>query len=228
MKVAVLLSSGKDSMFAMQKAIEEGHKVVGLITVISKNKDSWMFHTPNIRMVEYQAKCLDLPLIKKETEGEKEKELSDLKQLIAEAKQKYKIEGVVSGAVHSRYQWNRIDKICGDLELVSIAPLWGYDQEQLIRDLLDNQYEIIISSIACEGLNERWLGRKIDKIALNELVELNRIIGINIAGEGGEYESLVLDCPLFKKRINIIKSRKNMESTNAGRLEIDKCKIVKK
>jgi diphthine-ammonia ligase len=225
MKIAALISSGKDSMFALYKALEEGHKLACIMYVESKNPDSFMFHTPNVKLVEKQAECLDIPFIKKVTKGEKEKELDDLKELISKAKEKYQIEGVVSGAVHSKYQWNRIDKICGNLELVSIAPLWNYDQEKLVRDIIDAKFEVIIQSIAGDGFDSSWLGRELDLATLEELKRLNEKYGVHIGGEGGEYESLVLDCPLFKKRIKIEKSTKQMDSSYSGRLIISKCKL---
>jgi diphthine-ammonia ligase len=220
MKLAALISSGKDSMFALQKAIEKGHEVACILTIESNNPDSFMFHTPNIHLVEAQAECLELPLLKKETEGKKEEELEDLKDLIKEAKEKYQIEGVVSGAVKSKYQWTRIDKICGNLELVSIAPLWDYDQEQLVKDIIDAKYEVIIQSVAGDGFDASWLGRKLDLDCLNDLKQLNKKYGTHIAGEGGETESLVLNCPLFKKRILIKTSNKQMDGTYSGRLII--------
>jgi len=228
MKIAVLISSGKDSIFALHKAIKEWHEICCILFIESKNKDSWMFHTPNINIVEKQAECLELPFLKKVTEGEKEEELRDLKELITEAKEIYQIDGVVSGAIHSKYQWTRIDKICGDLNLVSIAPLWDYNQEDLVREIIENKFEMIIQSIAAEGLDESWLGKKLDINTLNDLIKINKKIGINIAGEGGEYESLVLDCPLFKKRIKIIESEKQMENHYTGRLVIEKIKLINK
>jgi len=228
MKVAILLSSGKDSMLALHKAKEQGHEIVCLISMISENPASWMFHTPNIKLAEDQAKCLNLPIILKHTKGEKEIELEDLKEAIQEAKQKYNIEGIVSGALHSKYQWTRIDKICGDLELLSISPLWNYDQKELLIELINKNFKVIIVAVACDGLNKDWLGKEINTQTIQELDKLNKEIGINIAGEGGEYETLVLDCPLFTKSIEILKSEKKMENENTGYLDIQEIKLVEK
>ncbi len=228
MKVAALLSSGKDSMYALQMAIEAGHEVACVLTMKSSNKDSWMFHTPNVHLVEVQAHCLGIPLIIQETEGKKEDELDDLRTLIARAKEEYRIEGIVSGALHSQYQWKRIDKICGDLELLSIAPLWNYDQEELLKKLLAEKYEIIFVAIACDGLDRKWLGRILDATAIRELLVLNKKVGINVAGEGGEYESLVLDCPLFKKKIRIVHTKIEMEAQCTGRLIVEKIVLASK
>jgi len=228
MKLGALISGGKDSLYAMYKAKEEGHKIVCLITIESINKASWMFHTPNTHLTEIQSKSLGIPLIKIKTKGEKETELKDLKEAITQAIEKYNVEGIVCGALYSKYQWERVDKICGDLEINALCPLWHTNQEQLLHDLLKAKFEIIISSIACDGLNKTFLGRKFDEDLIKELVKLNKKIGINVAGEGGEYESFVLDMPLFKKRIKIEKAKIIMESENTGIYNIEKVKLVDK
>ncbi|MCD4740804.1 diphthine--ammonia ligase, partial [archaeon] len=133
MKVAILFSGGKDSCYAMHLAMQQ-HEPACLVTIVPEKPDSYMFHYPNIHLVDAQAALIGLPLIKKTTKAEKEKELEDLKKALQEAKQKYKIKGVVSGAIASNYQKTRVDKICEELGLESIAPLWGKNQEQLIKE----------------------------------------------------------------------------------------------
>ena len=227
-KLGVLFSSGKDSTYAMQIMKQQNYKISCLISLESLNKDSYMFHTPNISLVKTQAKCLGLPLVLQETKGVKEDELKDLEKAIKNARDKFGIEGVVTGAVYSNYQRERIEKICDRLSLKIFSPLWYYDQENLLRELLRNKFKIVISSIACDGLSEKWLGREIDLEAVDELVKLNKKIGMNVAGEGGEYESLVLDCPMFVSRIEIVTAFKKMDSEFSGRFDVKKVKLIKK
>ena len=219
MKLGVLFSGGKDSTYALDLADRDENKVVCLISIKSENKDSYMFHTPNIDITSLQSKSLDIPLIKKITKGEKEIELKDLENAIKEAKKKYGIEGVVTGAVESVYQGTRIQKICDKLKLWCFNPLWQFNQIDLLNELIKNKYEIIISSIAAYPLDESWLGRKIDKKVILELKNLKEKYGINPAGEGGEFESLVINCPKFDKKIRIKKSEKEYKN-NVGRYNI--------
>jgi asparagine synthase (glutamine-hydrolysing) len=205
MKLGVLFSGGKDSTFATELANSEQNEVVCLMSMKSKNKDSYMFHTPNIDLTEIQAKALGIPLISKKTNGEKEAELIDLRRLIQKAQKEYGIKGVVTGAVESVYQASRIQKICSDLNLWCFNPLWQLDQEDLLKQLLKRGYEVIISSIAAYPLDRKWLGRKLTNSMIEELVNLKEKFGVNPAGEGGEFESLVLNGPNFKKRIQINK-----------------------
>ncbi len=226
--IAVLFSSGKDSCFALQTMINRGFKVNCLITLRSKNPDSYMFHTPNIHMAELQAKAMEIPLIMAETAGKKEKELDDLKEALFIAKEKYKIEGVATGALFSNYQRERIEIIGDSLGLKVYSPLWHMDQEKEMRAILDAGYELIFSSIAAEGLDESWLGAKITQKHVDSLRLLNKKLGVNIAGEGGEFESLVLDAPMFKKKLAITDSEVVEENENTARLVVKKAELKDK
>ena len=224
MKLAVLFSGGKDSAYALYKARQE-HDVVCLISIISENKDSYMFHTPNIDLTQLQAQSLGLPLIKKVTKGIKEEELEDLKAAIMQAKEEYSVKGIVSGAFASAYQRDRIEKICNELNLECISPLWGKNPEKLMREMLKKGFKFLISSIAADGLDETWLGRVITDQDIDKLVELNKKIGIHIAFEGGEAETLMIQGPIFKKKIIIKKAEKIMEDKNTGMYRITKAEL---
>jgi len=225
LKLGVLFSSGKDSCYAAQIMQRQNYELSCLITIKSKNKDSFMFHTPNIDITDLQAKAMQIPLITQTTSGKKEDELKDLEKALIKAKQKYKIDAIVSGAIFSNYQRERIEKIADKLQLKIFSPLWHKPQEQLMKELLKNNYEIIISSIAADGLDKSWLGKKIDEKTLEKLKKINEKIGLNIAGEGGEFESLVLNCPLFKKRIKIEEAEIQMENQYTGKYIIKKAKL---
>ncbi len=203
MNVAVLISGGKDSALALYRALRRGYNVKYLVTMIPQREDSWMFHYPNVRLTSLFADACDLPLVKAETSGVKERELEDLKRLLV----KLDVEGVVSGAVCSVYQKSRLDRICAEIGLESISPLWHEDQKGLMEELLNNNFWVIFTGVYAYGLDQRWLGRRLDRDALIDLMELNRKYGISIMGEGGEYETLVLDAPFFRKRIRILRAR---------------------
>lgn len=202
MKAVVLFSGGKDSTMATYKAIEDGWDVEYLLSMISGNPESYMFHTSNIHLTELAAEAMDIPLIRASTPGIKEKELTDLKAVLADLKSKG-VDAVFSGALASSYQKSRIDKICQELSLKSVAPLWHVDPHSYMEEIIKLEFETILVSVSAEGLDESFLGRKLDLEVLDELVTINRKYGIHLAFEGGEAETLVLNCPLFKKRIMI-------------------------
>lgn len=226
MKVAVLYSGGKDSNMALFLARRNGYDVECLITIKSKNLASYMFHTANIDFVKEQAKSLEIPLIFLETKGEKEKELEDLKKAIKVAVKKYKIEGIVSGALASNYQKNRVDRICKELNLKSIAPLWHKNAEKVLKKMISEGFKILITAVAADGLDESWLGKEINFENLEKLKKLSKKYKFHPCFEGGEAESFVVDGPGFKKRIVVEKAVKKMESECCGVWQIKKVKLV--
>ncbi len=228
LRLGALISSGKDSMYALHVMDRQNYEISCLMSVKSKNPYSYMFHTPAIDIVDLQSESLGIPLVSVDTEGEKEQELKDLTRLLEEAKKKYKIEGVITGALFSDYQRSRIEKVCDSLSLKIFSPLWHLNQETEMRELMREGFEIWFSSVAAHGLDKDWLGRKIGSGDVDKLVKMNDDFGMNVAGEGGEYESLVLDCPLFQKIIKIETFDIEEESENNARLIVNKAKLVKK
>jgi len=227
MKLAALVSSGKDSLYALYLAKKE-HEISYIVTIISENVESYMYHVPNAKFVREQAKSMNIPLVMKKSIGKKEEELIDLKNILKNLKKKG-IDGIVSGAVASKYQKSRIDEICKELNLKHLSPLWGADPEKLVHDMINNNFKIIITAVGAPPLNDSWLGKKLDEVCLNELIKLNKSNKISINGEGGEYETFVIDCPLFTQKIEIVDSEKVWDSfTKSGVLEINKIKLVEK
>ena len=204
MRVVVLATGGKDSTLALFKVLNTGYEVKYLASMIPLREDSWMFHYPNIRLVDLFAEAVGIPLVKAETSGVKEEEVEDLKRLIAELD----VDGVVSGAIASEYQKVRVEKICEDLTLECISPLWHRNPLDILKEIVDLKFDVIITGVCAYGFDGEWLGKRIDHNAIKVLIELNRKYGVSLVGEGGEYETLVLDAPLFKKRIKIIEAEK--------------------
>ncbi|MDD4251243.1 MAG: diphthine--ammonia ligase [Candidatus ainarchaeum sp.] len=225
--IGVLLSTGKDSLSAMHLMQKKGYEIKCLITIDSKNKDSYMFHTPTIKLARLQSRALNIPLIIVKTNGVKEKELIDLKKAIFKAIKKYDIKGICSGALFSNYQKERIEKICGSLKISSFTPLWHLNQKDYLKFLLKENFSIMITKIACLGLDENWIGKILCEKDLLGLINLEKKFGVNIAGEGGEYETLVLDAPFFKKRI-LIDFDKKMENEFTGEIILKKAILKEK
>jgi asparagine synthase (glutamine-hydrolysing) len=218
-KLGVLFTGGKDSCYAMYLVKKQGFELACLISLESENPDSFMFHTPSISQVKKQADVLGLPLIIQQTKGEKEEELNDLDEAIKKAKNKFGIFGIVTGAIESVYQSSRIKKICDKYKLECINPLWHKDQINLLNELIENNFEVVITGVAAYPLTEKWIGRKIDKKFVEELKVLQKKYKINPAGEGGEFESFVLNCPMFKHALKIA-SKKITGSGNSFRMDL--------
>lgn len=220
MKLASLFSGGKDSCYATYLTKQQGHEIVCLISIFSKNLESYMFHTPSIKQVKKQAEAMNLPLIIQETKGEKEEELRDLERAIKTAIKEYKIQGIITGAIKSVYQSSRIQKICNKLKIECFNPLWQKDEIPYLNELIKNKFKVIITAVAAYPLDETWLGREIDNSFITDIKELNNKYKIHSAGEGGEFETFVLNCPLFKRPLKIM-DKKIYGKENSWWMEIE-------
>jgi len=226
MKLGVLFSGGKDSTLALHKAAEK-EEVVCLITLCSLNPESYMFHTPNINITTLQAKALCLPIITKVTKGEKEAELTDLEEAVTQAKKDFGVEGVVTGAVESVYQAERIQRICNRLDLWCFNPLWKHNQKALLEELIAKNFQVIISGIFAYPLDEKWLGKEINSEIIEKLLKLQREYGLSPSGEGGEIETTVLDAPLFKRKIELLQYTTEAKG-NSGVFRIKQARLAQK
>jgi len=223
MRLAALITGGKDSILALYKAQKMGHTINVLATMIPKRSDSYMFHFPNIHLTDHISRTIEIPLMKAETSGIKEKELEDLKNLLASLD----VDGVVSGAILSAYQKERIERICNDLGLESVTPLWHEDPYSILREMIALEFKTIIIGVYAYGFDKSWLGKEINTKTLEKLIELHEQYQISLVGEGGEYESLVLDAPFFKKRIEIVQAEATYENIS-GILVIKEVKLADK
>ena len=209
MRLAALTSGGKDSLYAVYLARKEGHDIRYLLSMMPESHESYMFHHPNIELTQIQAELMGIPLLVEKTSGEKEKELKDLERLILRVKDE--VDGILTGVIASNYQRERIDRICKKFSLECISPLWHINPEKYWHELMRSGFRIMITSVSAEGLDKGWLGRIIDEKTVDELKELNRRFKIHLSFEGGEAETLVLDCPMFEKGIKIVEAKREWD-----------------
>ena len=207
MDVAILFSGGKDSTMALYAALEAKEDVKYLLSIKSINDESYMFHVPNIHITDLLSQALDIPIMSVETEGIKEEELKDLKKAFVDLKN-LGVEAIYTGALYSVYQKSRIEKLGSEVGLKIISPFWHVDELEYMRKIVSLGFKIIISGVAAWGLDESWLGRVIDEDCIEDIVKLNEKYHVDIAFEGGEAETLAIDGPIFKKKIKILKYKK--------------------
>jgi len=220
MKAGVLFSGGKDSCYSAYLAKKQGYELACLISVFSENPDSYMFHTPSIEKTKQQAQVMNISLLIQETKGEKEKELEDLETAIKLAKEKYNIDAIFSGAIASTYQKSRIENICKKLKLKCFNPLWHKDELEYLHELINNKFKVLIIGIAAYPLDQSWLGRIIDEKFIEEVQVLKEKYKIHPAGEGGEFETFVVNCPLFKEELKVVDKKISGEK-NSWRMDLE-------
>ncbi len=208
MRLASLFSGGKDSTFSIFKMKELGHDVVCLITIQPNTDDSLLFHYPNSGMTKQLGEAMGIPSFRftlKKTS--KEEEVNSLKRAITKIKSIYDIQGLVHGGISSAFQRDNFQQACSMHDLRIFAPLWGIEPFEYMTDLIDKKFCIKIVGVSTMGLDQNWLGITLDKRSLHELEFLSTKYGFNLTFEGGEAETLIVDCPIFNKRLEINDAR---------------------
>ena len=203
MRVAVLFSGGKDSTYAGWLAQHQCWDIPILLTIAPSSQDSMMFHYPNVKWTRLQAQALGIKQHVVSTFANNE--LEELEKSLNDVKKQYSVDGLVTGAVASDYQKSRIDQICDRLQLKTYNPLWHKSSHRVANDLHQAGLKIIFTRVAANGLDSSWLGHVITGANWNRLMELSKKYRFNLSGEGGEYETFVIDAPHFARRIEIEK-----------------------
>jgi ABC transporter with metal-binding/Fe-S-binding domain ATP-binding protein len=225
-ELLALYTGGKDSHYAMIKAVEEGHTIKCIATAEPARADSYMFHAVNTRWARLHAEAMGIPHYFIPTSGVKEKEVEELGAALASLARECGVEGISTGAIASRYQKERVDKLAERLGLRHYAPLWGRDQAGLLFEEVSRESFVIVAAMAM-GLGEEWLGRRIGPEEAERLVELARRYGFSPVGEGGEYESFVVESPLFRgRRVEIRRAKKVWSPAGWGYLAIEDAALI--
>jgi ABC transporter with metal-binding/Fe-S-binding domain ATP-binding protein len=225
-----LFSGGKDSSWALYRALQN-REVARLVTVHPEG-DSYMYHVPATRLAGLAAESIGIPLVDVEpgdlgaedaadagAQGDREVEPLEaaLRSLPIE------VEGVVAGAVESAYQTDRIRGMCDRLGAELYAPLYGENPYDLGRSMLDAGFEIRVVQVAARGLDRSWIGRSLDRGALDELRDLNEAYGVHVLGEGGEFETVVTDAPHMDRRIEV--SGEPVWEGTRGHLRVEEARL---
>ena len=229
MRVAILASGGKDSTYACWWAIMQGWKVECLITIHITNDDSMMFQIPNTSIAGLQAHSMGVPWLPILSDGRQEEEISDLEngingltnvnytfeRIVLDTEviefpdnlvlqlANLEIDALVVGALRSDYQKTRIERMCEKLGLISYCPLWHHNPEEHMHSLIDHGFDVRIVSVSTDGLGEEWLGQKITQDSLEELTRISANYRFNLDGEGGEFETIVVDAPHMSQPIAV-------------------------
>ncbi|MCA1812566.1 MAG: diphthine--ammonia ligase [Halobacteriales archaeon] len=207
MRVAALLSGGKDSCYAIHIAEQWGWDVSHVVTVQPAGEESMMFHWPNVHLTPLIAQAMGKEHVLVPGSGTPEQELDELGAALAPLG----VDGIVSGAVASEYQRTRLERMAHPLGLKTWAPLWHKDPLLLLRDLRAAGFRAVVAGCFAEGLGPEWLGRELDGPAIADLGRLHAARGIHPGGEGGEYESLCLEGPGWSHRLEVLRARKEWQ-----------------
>jgi ABC transporter with metal-binding/Fe-S-binding domain ATP-binding protein len=190
--------------------------------------DSMLFHYPNSWVTRHLADAMGIPVMEFTVRGRsKDDEIKALEEAMAQAKSTYGIQGVVYGGIASSYQKRAFEEICGRLGLAAVAPLWNVEPVKYMNELLKRGFKIMVVGVSAMGLDKEWLGRQLNKTSLAKLAALSKKYGFNLTFEGGEAETLVTDCPLFRKKL-LINSATTHWDGQRGTFEIRDVSLVEK
>jgi diphthine-ammonia ligase len=222
MKIVASWSGGKESCFACYKAIQEGFDVSYLLTMMA-NEDRSNFHMLNSELLDAQSQAIGVPIVKwKTTPDTYEQEFKKaLWQMKAEG-----VKGLVTGDIYEvpLHEEGWLDRVCKEVGLKPIKPLWGCNTRQVLSNFIDEGFEATVIVVKTEEMGEEWLGRKVNK---EFLIDLLKVGTIDPCGERGEYHTYVTNGPLFKKRIRILETKK-MARNGYGYLDIKRYEIAAK
>ncbi|NNM02935.1 MAG: diphthine--ammonia ligase [Nitrosopumilus sp.] len=220
MKLASLFSGGKDSTYAIHLAHKQGHEIACLLSIFTKSDESHLLHHPNLQWTKLQSKTMNIPQLTINSDSDDtDDELILLEKILQKAIDQYQIEGLVHGGIKSNFQKEKFETLCTKFNLILISPLWNSEPETYMNELIDSNYNFIITSVSSGGLDDSWLGKSISKSDIIFLNQLSEKFGFNLNFEGGEAETFVINCPLFSNPIIIKESRKEWDGYR-GRFEI--------
>ena len=215
-----MFSGGKDSTYAAYLMEQQGHSIEVLVSILPSDPHSWMFHTPNLHLLPLISDAMGKKLVTERSQGSEESDLSALNRALSGLD----VDGVIAGAIASDYQWDRINGVCEDLGIRTFSPLWRKNQEMLLREIVDCGIKTVIVGVNAEGMEEGWLGAALDHDSIDRMKDLARERGINISGEGGEFETLVLDSPMHAAPIEILETSQS-RTRDGGSLSIMKARL---
>jgi len=207
MRVVASWSGGKESCFACYKAMLGGFEVSHLLNFVSED-GRCMSHGLDSKLILAQSEAVGIPMVQRGVAWKTyEKEF---KSVVRELKQNG-VEGAVFGDICNiagHEGW--LDRVCSELGIIPIKPLWDTDPEQLLTDFIGEGFKALIVMVKTDLFGKEWLGRKIDEAFMTDLWKLKEKVDIHPCGELGEYHTFVYDGPLFSKRIKILDVKKKL------------------
>ncbi|MBI2671591.1 diphthine--ammonia ligase [Candidatus Woesearchaeota archaeon] len=226
MEVAILYSGGKDSTLAIEYAVRKNWDIKYLISVKPTRRDCYLFHYSTVELTKHIAKILGIKQVYVTcSEADPKKEAEIIKKIV----EKNPVEAVLLGGIGlQETQIKSVREALFSLGTEVFATHVGSDHVKLMQEMISNGYDIRISEVAADGLSSSWLGERLTKENINEFVSLAKKYGFHPGGEGGPYNTIVLDSPIFPQRLEIVSFEKVMDEKFSGYIDVKEVKVIDK
>jgi uncharacterized protein (TIGR00290 family) len=192
-------SGGKDSCLACYKVFKQGFKINYFLNFISRESKRCCFHGLESRLIKLQAELIGIPLIQKEVTADMQEYEKEFKEAVSKIKG---VQAMVFGDIYLDEHKDWVDRVCGDLGITPVEPLWNDSPSNLVGEFIDSGFKAIVVSAQADKFGKDFVGRKVNKKLIKELKSRN----ICPCGENGEFHTFVIDGPIFKRGIEILKS----------------------
>lgn len=223
MKIIASWSGGKDGCFACYKALAEGHEVSYLVNFISREFRRVSFHGTRAHLISRQAQAIGIPLVQYTVPPDMSLYEQTFKKAVSSLKRNG-IEGMVFGDIYLQEHKDWIERVCGELGITPLLPLWGMAPERILSDFIEAGFEAVIVSARSDIFDKKWLGQRIDHTSLLGLKKLAEEKGLDVCGEQGEYHTLVVAGPLFRKRLQVTHGDR-VQRNGYWFLDIPRCRL---
>lgn len=223
MKIIASWSGGKDGCFACHKALAEGHEVSYLVNFISREFRRVSFHGTRAHLISRQAQAIGIPLVQYTVPPDMSLYEQTFKKAVSSLKRNG-IEGMVFGDIYLQEHKDWIERVCGELGITPLLPLWGMAPERILSDFIEAGFEAVIVSARSDIFDKKWLGQRIDHTSLLGLKKLAEEKGLDVCGEQGEYHTLVVAGPLFRKRLQVTHGDR-VQRNGYWFLDIPRCRL---
>ena len=196
-------SGGKDCCLALYRAMKNGLEVRYLANTITEDGQRSCSHGISSAVIKAQSQALGIPIIQRCTTGD------TYESVFIGMLRDFKREGIEGGVFGDidfdpHREWD--EKVCRQAGIEPYLPLWQEDQAVLMQEFINAGFESVVITVKGDFFGEEMLGRKVDKDFVVHMEELAKTRDITPAGEAGEYHTLVIDGPIFKKRLEILES----------------------
>jgi uncharacterized protein (TIGR00290 family) len=222
-KVIASWSGGKDSCLACHKALAQGHEIAYLLNFISREFRRVSFHGTRAHLIARQAQAVGIPLVQYAVPPDMSSYEQTFKKAVSMLRRKG-VEGMVFGDIYLEEHRAWIERVCGEIGITPLQPLWGIAPELVLGDFIEAGFEAMVISAKADIFDEAWLGRKIDCSSVADLKKLRQLKESDVCGEQGEYHTLVVDGPLFRKRVQVTYGIK-VQRNGYWFLDIPRCRL---